>query len=83
MNVQGIDPRDTEWEVDSPAYRVYLFTDDGGHSDEYQLTDADVSEVLSWAKERAGDRQHVVYVVHDDAGSLGLIRLSGADPNAL
>lgn len=82
MNVEGIDPRDAEWEVDSPAYRVYVFAEGGRYSDEYQLTDADADEVLAWAMKQAGDREFIVYVVHNEAGSLGLIRLSGADPNA-
>lgn len=25
MTVSGVDPRDTRWEVDDPAYRVYLW----------------------------------------------------------
>lgn len=81
MKVEGVDRRDAEWEVEAPAYRVYFYGDGGSYADEYQLTDADVDEVLSWAQERADGRVYVVYVVRDERGSLGLIRLAGRDPN--
>lgn len=64
MNVEGIDPRDTEWEVEWPVYRVYFWhqsTESTGvskehimfNSDEYRLSDADVGGVLDWARATA------------------------------
>lgn len=50
-------------------------------SEEFEIVDADVEEVLAWASATAGaDRTHVVYVLRRDADGLGLIRLTGEDP---
>ena len=50
MQVSGIDPRDVQFELDAPHYRVYLFEPDG-RSDEYHLTEArDAADVLDLAK---------------------------------
>lgn len=92
MVIEPVDPRDSQWEADAPAYRVYLWrTPDPVDtpaaagmvaSDEYRLRDVrDVSEALAWAKSAAGpDRTFSLYVEHTDDGSPGLIRLQGADP---
>jgi hypothetical protein len=80
VNVTGIDPRDERWGVDTPAYRVY-FHDARGTSDEYELTGADVTEVLAWAETERRGRTYVAYVCTTGRDGLGLIRLAGADPN--
>ena len=60
MIIEGVDPRDTQWEVDCPVYRVYLWHQPpaplgvsqgqmGWHCDEYRLSEATgVKEVLDW-----------------------------------
>jgi hypothetical protein len=91
--VQGIDPRDTEWEVEGPAYRVYFWRQPLApegvpqelvmfHSYEYRLTEAsDVGEVLDWARATAEpDQTFTLYVEHRHGDSLGLIHLMGVDP---
>jgi len=80
LNAQGVDPRDTRWEVDRPSYRVYFW--EPGLSDEWQLTDADdVREVMAWAEANANGRQFVVYVAAEDRDQPGLIRLFGVEPD--
>ena len=79
--ISPVDPRDTTWEVDDPAYRV-LFFDELGASEEYEVTDCDVPAVLAWAQRRAGERTYVVYaLVRTGHEGPGLIRLAGSDPN--
>ncbi len=52
MSVAQVDPRDQLWANDSPAYRVYFWSGDSS-CDEWQLTEADIDEVLAWADEEA------------------------------
>jgi hypothetical protein len=86
VHVRPIDPRDTEAEVASPAYRVYFWEretthDDAGfRSDEYEIDGAeDVREVLDWAEANSGgNRTFTAYVVIDKT----LVLLSGHDPTA-
>jgi hypothetical protein len=57
VEVRRVDPRDTEWEIPSPAYRVYFFDRDARESSEFQLEGAlDVDEVLRWVEQEARDR---------------------------
>ena len=79
MDVADVDPRDAKWELDAPSYRVH-FHDASGSSDEHELTDADVAEVLAWAEANSASRSFVLYVCVP-VGGLGLIRLAGTDPN--
>jgi hypothetical protein len=79
MDIKSVDPRDQTWEVTDPSYRVY-FHDANGASDEYEVTDADVTEVLAWAEARRGARTFVLYTCVPVNG-LGLLRLAGRDPN--
>jgi hypothetical protein len=91
--VEGIDPRDTEWEVEGPVYRVYFWHQPLApsgvpqehmmfHSDEYRLSGAvDVGEVLDWARTIAKpDQTFTLYVEHRHGDSPGLIHLMGVDP---
>lgn len=80
MKSTGIDPRDAEWEIPNPSYRVY-FHDAKGASDEYEIEGADVTEVLAWAEARRDDRTFVLYACAP-RGGLGLLRLHGREPNA-
>lgn len=92
MNVVGVDPRDTVWEVSEPAYRVSFWRPtplpagiptqrQGWACDEYEITDADVTEVLSWAQGEAPHRgMFTLYariVLHGEPGE---IHLAGNDP---
>ena len=64
LRVRPVDPRDTTWEVDTPAYRVYFWSlppgpppssseeGIGWSSDEYEVEDADVTVVLEWPTPR-------------------------------
>lgn len=93
MIIEGVDPRDAEWEVESPVYRVYLWHQPPAppgvaqeqvmfHCTEYRLSEViDVAEVLDWVRVTARpDQTYTLYVEHRHANSLGLIRLMGEDP---
>ena len=89
MWVHGVDPRNTRREVLHPAYRVYFWQQphpENPHSiwisDEWEIGDADVDEVLNWARDNAAGRRFVVYVRIDTVrpGEPGLVRLLGTDP---
>lgn len=75
-----VDPRDQTWELGRLTYRVY-FHDAGGASEEHEVRDADVDEVLAWAEAERGARTFVLYACVPTDG-LGLVRLHGSDPNA-
>ncbi len=88
-----VDPRDAEWEVDEPAYRVYFWRQPvapagvrqehmGYEFEEYRLSGADdVHEVLAWAAEHAQlARSFTLYVEHRREERIGLIKLAGLDP---
>lgn len=78
MEIRGVDPRDAEWEIPDPKYRVY-FHDAKGAFDEYEVTAANVAEVMSWAEARKGDRTFLLYACVPHNG-LGLLRLAGHHP---
>ncbi|TGN62971.1 hypothetical protein EXE59_02665 [Nocardioides eburneiflavus] len=95
MIIEGVDPRDTQWEVDRPVYRVHFWHQPPAppgvvhehamwHCDEYRVSDAvDVDEVLAWARDEAQpDRTFVLYVEQRDDRRCGLVRLLGVDPNS-
>jgi len=81
VNVRSIDPRDETWGIDRPSFRVYFHTARGA-SYEYEVSGADVVEVLAWAKAEAerAERTYVLYACVPYDG-LGLVRLVGSDPN--
>lgn len=80
MQTMGVDPRDETWELVEPRYRVYFWA--GTASDEWEVSGADVQEVLAWAEANRGDRTYTLYacVPHD---GLGLVRLAGEDPTVV
>lgn len=82
MNVEPVDPRDQTEGVDAPRYRVYFWH--GSHSEEYEVTGADVHEVLAWANLSAAGRTYSLWAclpANDEAG-VKLVRLAGWDPPA-
>lgn len=80
MQVTSVDPRDANWEVETPRYRVYFWTSDAASS-EYELTGGDVQDVLEWAERHRGRRTYTLYACVDENG-MGLVRLAGVDPTA-
>ena len=73
-------------------FRVYFWerSDDGEPgepvsraSDEYELTETDAHEALTWADESAGsDFTYAMYLVlNDSVRGLGMVKLAGQDPN--
>jgi hypothetical protein len=90
VDVRPVDPRDTTWEVDEPAYRVYFWrpvpqpigSPTGFASEEFEITGSDVEGVIAWADATAGSkRTYALYaLVRCREGELGLVRLAGADP---
>lgn len=92
MIIEGVDPRDIEWEVDRPVYRVHFWhqppappgiprSQMGYHCDEHRVSGAeDVHEVVAWARVKArSDQTFTLYVEHSQDGSPGLIQLAGKD----
>jgi hypothetical protein len=88
MKVRGVDPRSTCWEINHPAYRVNFWAggpESGWASDEREIEDADVDEVLSWARNNAEGRRFVLYARvggQHPGDEPGLVRLLGTDPSA-
>lgn len=94
MIIRGVDPRDVQWEVERPAYRVYFWHQPpappgvpqeqmGWHCDEHRLSEvSDVEAVVAWARTTARpDQTFVVFVEHEEDGRTGLLRVLGADPH--
>ena len=81
IHATAIDPTDASWLDNSPTYRVYFF-DSAGAADEWRLSCAgSVDEVITWANDTAGGRLFVMYVEYRTERGIGIIRLSGRDPN--
>lgn len=79
----AIDPRDTTWLENEPAYRVYFF-DNSGASEEWRLADVhSVNTVMEWAESNSLGRDFVIYVEVRTLQGAGLVRLEGWDPNEL
>jgi hypothetical protein len=81
VRASPIDPRDQTREVDGPAYRVY-FWDSPGSCDEWELTEADLDEVLEWVQANGRRRPHSLWVVVRGEQDVELVRLRGIDPTA-
>jgi hypothetical protein len=87
VNAVQVDERDNRWEDDRPRFRVYLHgsgeTSTGGWTDTYDVTGADLLQVLDWAQRQAGDRlTYAIALVRDDPGhGRGLVWLVGRDGN--
>lgn len=94
VEIHAVDERDSSWEDSSPRFRVYLHSSGPdttyGSTWTYDVTGADVLQVIDWAQRQAGDRlTYAVALVRDDAdrGRLnpghgrGLVWLVGMDGN--
>jgi hypothetical protein len=78
-----VDLRDQVEEVDEPFYRVYVWGRDGT-SHEFEITGADIHEVLAWADRNVKGRTYPLWVAvpgRPDQG-VSLVRLAGWDPPA-
>jgi hypothetical protein len=88
MRTRQIDPRDSRWEVDRPAYRIHFWRKQAGHiesgwsSDEWEIDDADIDAVLRWTDQQADGRVFTLYAIVTDHDGVGLIRLLGHDPTS-
>jgi len=86
MRIESVDERDSTWDRHDATYRVYLFSggDRGGSwaTDTYNVEDADVDEVIDWAKSRMGSGDQFSIALREVEGDeRGLIWLVGSDLN--
>lgn len=81
MQATPIDPRDQTHEVDDPSYRVF-FWNSPSHSDEWELTEADLDEVLGWIDQHSEQRPHSLWAVIRSDDHVTHVRLRGIDPPA-
>ena len=79
MRAELIDPRDQTSQIDDPRYRVYFWDADGGAKEEWQLSGADLDEVLEWIPSQSQGRTHSLWAVTRTATGVCLIRLRGID----
>jgi hypothetical protein len=80
--VYPVDERDAKWEVDSPPFRVFLWT--GGYAcAAYELIGVDVQQAIAWAEEQAAgtERTYTLFACHTNVdGRYGMLRLAGGEP---
>ncbi|WP_110205211.1 hypothetical protein [Nocardioides daejeonensis] len=94
VHIEGVDERDSAWEHAHPRFRVYLHggaeESAGGWTDTYDITGADVLQVIDWAQRQAqGSMTFAVALVCDDVErerlalghGRGLVWLVGMDGN--
>jgi len=94
VDTVGVDERDSGWERHTPRFRVYLHGSGSastrGWTDTYDVTGADVLQVIDWAQRQAGGRlTHAIALVDDDeardrrepGSGRGLVWLVGMDGN--
>jgi hypothetical protein len=94
ISIVPVDERDGGWEQAHPRYRVCLHgsgeRSTGGWTATYDVTGADVVQVIDWAQRQAGGtRTYAVALVHDDEArevshpgdGRGLVWLVGMDGN--
>ena len=94
VRIVQVDERDNNWEFHDPRFRVYLHgsgeSSTHGWTDTYDITGADVLQVIDWAQKQAGDSlTYAVALVWDDKAKeernpghgRGLIWLVGIDGN--
>jgi hypothetical protein len=86
MDVIEVDERDSSWEDPWPRFRVYLYEDHKGSyaTRTYDITGADVLEVIQWAQDnvRGEDGLIAVALVGTHYGGeerQGLVWLLGSD----
>ena len=94
VEIVQVDERDNNWENSHPRFRVYLHGSDetttDGWTDTYDITGADVLQVIDWAQRQAGESlTYAVALVYDDGAfeqlnpgcARGLVWLVGIDGN--
>lgn len=94
VRILPVDERDNGWEDHQPRFRVYLHgsgeSSTSGWTGTYDITGADVLQVVDWAQAQAGDkRTYAVALVRDDKAEedrnpgygRGLVWLIGMDGN--
>jgi hypothetical protein len=94
VEILGVDERDSSWENSNPRFRVYLQRTQGsyvgGWTATYDVTGADLVQVIDWAQRTAGDALvYSIALVMDDQGKdrvnpghgRGLVWLVGMDGN--
>ncbi|WP_152970323.1 hypothetical protein [Frigoribacterium sp. RIT-PI-h] len=82
MKAVPIDPRDQTSQLDDPTYRVYFWSADGAAKEEWELSEADLGEVLDWVATSSGGRRHSLWAVTSTMINVTLIRLEGIDLDA-
>ena len=95
-HIEQVDERDSSWEDGHPRFRVYLHHtgDDpsllGWATDTYDITGADILQVIDWAqRQAAGTLVYSIALVNDDTDrerlnpgrGRGLVWLVGMDGN--
>lgn len=95
VRIVDVDERDGSWEDPRPRFRVYLHGSGAestrGWTATYDVTGADVLQVIDWAQKQAGDRlTYAIALVRDRDGDhedvahgrdRGLVWLVGMDGN--
>jgi hypothetical protein len=94
VSIVAVDERDSGWEDHRPRFRVYLHgsgeSSTGGWTATYDVTGADVLQVIDWVQAQAADvRTYAVALVYDDGAKegtspeygRGLVWLVGMDGN--
>jgi hypothetical protein len=78
VQIGQVDERDSGWENDRPRFRVYLHgsgpTTTHGWTDTYDVTGADVLQVIDWAQRQAKEQLYPGF-------GRGLVWLVGVDGN--
>ena len=94
VQIAQVDERDSGWELSAPRFRVYLHgsgeSSTPGWTAAYDITGADVLQVIDWAQRQAGSSlTFAIALVHDDQAQeqlnpghvRGLVWLVGMDGN--
>jgi len=86
VDVTEVDERDSSWEDPAPRFRVYLYEDHRGSygTRTYDITGADVLEVIQWAQDNVRGEDGLIAVAlvdshHHAEESPGLVWLLGSD----
>lgn len=66
---------------DAPSYRVYCWPGSRA-KEEWELSGADLYEVLEWIRSSARGRSYSLWVTTRPPGNVCLVRLQGIDPDA-
>jgi hypothetical protein len=74
VQIVRVDERNSGWESERPRFRVHLHgsaaASTHGWTDTYDVTGADVLQVIDWAQRQAGDIfTYAVALVYDDTAA--------------